>query len=182
MERSFTLVILFAALIVVLGFVPPIPLASGVPVTAQSLGVMLAGAVLGPRRGALAVILVVVLVALGLPVLAGGRGGLGLFAGPTVGFLLGWIPAAFVVGAVVSGLRQLPVGLAAGAGSALGGIVVLYLCGTFGMMATLHKDFATALTLTLPFVPGDLVKAAVAGWLTSLIARYRPSALLSQVG
>lgn len=77
MERSFTLVVLFAALIAALGFVPPVMLATGVPVSAQSLGVMLAGAVLGARLGALSVILVIAVVALGLPVLAGGRGGLG---------------------------------------------------------------------------------------------------------
>lgn len=71
MERNFALIVLFAALICALGFVPPISLASGVPISAQSLGVMLAGAVLGSWRGALAVLVVLGLVALGLPVLAG---------------------------------------------------------------------------------------------------------------
>ncbi|KFI29066.1 biotin transporter BioY [Paenirhodobacter enshiensis] len=180
MERNFTLIVLFAALIAVLGLVPPLMLPTGVPVSAQSLGVMLAGAVLGSKRGALAVIVIVAVVALGLPVLSGGRGGLGVFAGPTVGFLLGWIPAAFVTGLVVEKMRNAPVGVAAGAGAVLGGIVVLYLCGTFGMMAVLHKGFGAALGLSLPFIPGDLIKAVVAGWLVTVIARYRPSALLSR--
>src|SRR4051794_41975632 len=59
---------------------------------------MLAGAVLGARRGFLAVLLLLVLVAVGLPLLAGGRGGLGVFATPSVGFLLGWPVAALVIG------------------------------------------------------------------------------------
>lgn len=182
MERNFTLVILFAALICALGFVPPVTLVSGVPISAQSLGVMLAGAVLGASRGALAVVVVIGLVALGLPVLAGGRGGLGVFAGPTVGFLLGWIPAAWVTGAVMSRLNTRYVGIAAGIASVIGGIGVLYLCGTIGMMIVLKKTFAEALLMSLPFIPGDLIKAVVAGWITTMIARYRPGALLSRAG
>ncbi|MCE2738683.1 MAG: biotin transporter BioY, partial [Rhodobacter sp.] len=67
MERSLTHIALFAALIAVLGLVPQITLAVGVPITAQSLGIMLCGTVLGARRGALAVVLFLVLVAAGLP-------------------------------------------------------------------------------------------------------------------
>ncbi|MFN7599597.1 MAG: biotin transporter BioY, partial [Cereibacter sp.] len=85
MERSLTHIALFAALIAVLGLVPQITLAVGVPITAQSLGIMLCGTVLGARRGALAVVLFLVLVAAGLPLLSGGRGGLGVFAGPSAG-------------------------------------------------------------------------------------------------
>ena len=69
MERSLTHIALFAALIAVLGLVPQITLAVGVPITAQSLGIMLCGTVLGARRGALAVVLFLVLVAAGLPLL-----------------------------------------------------------------------------------------------------------------
>jgi len=85
--RDLVLISLFAAIIVALGFVPPITLGFiPVPITAQSLGVMLAGVILGAKRGALAAVLVILLVAIGLPVLSGGRGGLAVFAGPTVGF------------------------------------------------------------------------------------------------
>ena len=79
MERNVSLIALFAALIAVLGLVPRIELISGVPITAQSLGIMLCGTVLGARRGALAVLLFLLLVAIGLPILSGGRGGLGGF-------------------------------------------------------------------------------------------------------
>ena len=69
--RDIVLVALFAAIIVVLGLLPPITLGFiPVPITAQTLGVMLAGCILGAKRGAAAVLLVLLLVAIGLPVLS----------------------------------------------------------------------------------------------------------------
>ncbi len=94
-------VAVFAALIVVLGLPGSFPVFGGVPITAQTLGVMLAGAVLGPWLGALSVTVVLALTAAGLPLLAGGRGGLGVFFGPSAGYALGWILGAIVVGLVV---------------------------------------------------------------------------------
>ena len=84
MEKDLARIALFAALIAILGTIPAITLGFGVPITAQSLGVMLAGAVLGSRNGGLAVLLLVFGVALGLPLLSGGRGGLWVFASPPV--------------------------------------------------------------------------------------------------
>lgn len=110
MEKNVAYIALFAALIAVLGLIPKITLAFGVPITAQSLGVMLCGTVLGARRGGLAALLFVLLVAMGLPLLAGGRGGLGVFASPTVGFLVGFPVAAFVTGWIVETWRSAPWG------------------------------------------------------------------------
>lgn len=77
---------LFAALIAVLGLIPPVSLGIiPVPVTAQTLGVMLAGCFLGWRTGALSLIIFLILITLGLPVLPGGRGGLAILVGPTGG-------------------------------------------------------------------------------------------------
>lgn len=189
MERNFTLVALFAALIVVLGLVPAIPLGFGVPITMQSLGVMLAGAVLGSWRGALAVLLVQGLVALGLPVLAGGRGGLGIFVGPTAGFLIGWLPAAFVTGLVVERLCSLNLAVASGIGAVLGGIVVMYAFGIVGFWLVKNAGLAPtdpqmslgkATAIMAPFIPGDLVKAVLTGVIAQTIARYRPAALLAR--
>ena len=81
---------------------------------------MLCGTVLGAKRGALAVVLFLALVAAGLPLLSGGRGGLGVFASPSVGYLIGFPIAAFVAGWVVQTWRA-GVGLAAFAGAAIGG-------------------------------------------------------------
>ncbi|MDK9697090.1 MAG: biotin transporter BioY [Siculibacillus sp.] len=174
--RDISLVALMAAVIVALGVVPAIPLAGGVPITLQSMGVMLAGLVLGPRRGAAAVLVVIALVALGLPVLAGGRGGLAVFAGPTAGFLLGWVLAAFVTGFLAqvfeapeksTPVRTLQLTLAA----IVGGIVVLYLCGILWLAFFMKMGLAKAFAVSIAFVPGDVAKAVVAALVTVQVRR-----------
>ncbi|MFN3722526.1 MAG: biotin transporter BioY [Paracoccaceae bacterium] len=179
MERSLTHIALFAALIAVLGFVPQMTLPGGVPITAQSMGIMLCGTVLGARRGALAVLLFLSLVALGLPILSGGRGGLGVFAGPSVGFLIGFPIAAFVAGLIVERWRA-PVLPAAIVGAILGGMIVLYAFGATGWALMLDKSLAEVQVFLLAFVPGDLIKAALTGLATQAIARARPGALLAR--
>lgn len=179
MERSLSHIALFAALIAVLGFVPQIMLPFGVPITAQSLGVMLCGTVLGARRGALAVLLFLALVALGLPLLSGGRGGLGVFASPTVGFLIGFPIAAFVAGLVTEKPR-LAILPAAGIGAFLGGVVALYAFGIPGLALMLDKTLTEAALMVAAFLPGDLIKVVFAALITQGIARMRPDALLSR--
>ena len=180
MERNLTMIALFAALIAALGLIPALTLGFGVPITAQTLGVMLCGTVLGAKRGALAALLFVGLVALGLPLLAGGRGGLGVFASPTVGFLLGWPIAAFVTGFIVERWRAAPLGIVAGLASAIGGIGVVYACGILGMSIVLDKTLVEAALLVTAFLPGDAIKAIVAGALTGALAKARPASILSR--
>ncbi len=179
MERSLTHIALFAALIAVLGLVPRVDLAAGVPITAQSLGIMLCGTVLGAKRGALAVLLFLLLVALGLPLLSGGRGGLGVFVGPSAGFLVGFPLAAFVAGWIME-RTTLPPFWAAAAGGVIGGIGVMYVFGITGMAIVLNKTLAEAALLGLAFLPGDVIKAVLAGLVTQAIARARPGALLAR--
>lgn len=179
MERSLSHIALFAALIAVLGLVPLVYLGAGVPITAQSLGIMLCGTVLGAKRGALAVLLFLGLTALGLPLLAGGRGGLGVFAGPSVGYLVGFPVAAYVAGWVVERTTLAPF-WAASAGAVIGGIGVLYAFGIPGLALVLGKTIPEAAFLALGFLPGDVVKAVLAGLITQSIARARPGALLSR--
>ncbi len=179
MERNVTYIALFAALIAVLGLVPKIDLAAGVPITAQSLGVMLCGTVLGARRGALAVVLFLALVAVGLPLLAGGRGGLGVFASPSVGFLIGFPVAAFVAGWVME-RTTLASGVAAWCGAVLGGIAVLYAFGITGMSVVLGVSAIEATNIAVAFLPGDALKAVLAGLVTSSLASMRPGTLLSR--
>lgn len=180
MERNLTLIALFAALIAALGLIPKITLGFGVPITAQSLGIMLCGTVLGSRKGALSVLLFLLLVALGLPLLSGGRGGLGLFASPTAGFLVGFPVAAFVAGWIVEHWRNAPLGLVAGCAAAIGGILVLYIFGVAGMAIVLGKTPLEALALVTAFIPGDVLKAAIAGMVTAALAKARPASVLSR--
>ncbi|WP_116134061.1 biotin transporter BioY [Tropicimonas sp. IMCC34043] len=181
MERNIALIALFAALVAALGLVPKLTLGFGVPITAQTLGIMLCGTVLGARRGALAVLLLLALVALGLPLLAGGRGGLGVFAGPTVGFLVGWPVAAFVTGLIVERWRSAPLALVAGVASIIGGVVVLYAFGAVGMAVILGKTIPQSALLVTAFIPGDIAKAVLAGLVTAALAKSRPSSVLSRL-
>jgi biotin transport system substrate-specific component len=163
----------------VLGLVPKIDLAAGVPITAQSLGVMLCGTVLGSKRGALAVLLFLALTAIGLPLLSGGRGGLGVFTSPSVGYLIGFPIAAFVAGLIVERTTA-PIGYAAFGGAVIGGIVILHILGIIGMSIMLNKTFLEAAALDMAYLPGDAIKALLAGVITRSIAQMRPEALLSR--
>ena len=179
MEKNLTLIALFAALIAALGFLPAMMLPGGVPITAQSLGIMLCGTILGSRRGALAVILFLVVVALGVPALSGGRGGYGVFLGPSVGFLIGFPLTAFVAGLVVERWTA-PILISAGLGAALGGMAVLYPIGALGWAVMLGKSLNEVGVFLLGFVPGDLIKVVLAAFITRAVAQMRPDALLSR--
>ena len=181
MERSVVYIALFAALIAVLGLIPKITLASGIPITAQSMGIMLCGTVLGAKRGAMAVALFVLLVALGLPLLAGGRGGLGVFTTPWAGFYFGFPIAAFVTGFVVEKWRGGNLTMVAGVASVIGGIGALYLVAVPYYMVMKPAGLTEALwTVMAPFMPGDLIKAVLAGFITSALASARPDSVLSR--
>jgi biotin transport system substrate-specific component len=181
--KDIVLIALFAAIIVALGLMPPVTLGIiPVPITLQTLGVMLAGAVLGPVRGALACVLVVLLTVIGLPVLAGGRGGLGVIPGPTGGFLLGWIPGAFLVGWMVKrfasaragALRQ---GLVYFAACVLGGLLVIYAVGIPWLAAVTGMGLSRAAAGSAAFIPGDLLKAVIAALVARSVRRAYPMAL-----
>ena len=135
-SRDLALVATFTGVVAALGLVPAfLPPGFSVPITAQSLGVILAGAVIGARRGFLSLVLFLVLVAVGLPLLAGPRGGLAVFESPSVGFLLGYPVAAYVVGWLTERggpTYRISWGLVA---NVIGGIVVLYAFGVLGMAA-----------------------------------------------
>ena len=180
MERNVVLIALFAALIAVLGLIPKINLISGVPITAQSLGVMLCGTILGAKRGAMAVLLFLFMVAVGLPLLPGGRGGLGVFMGPSAGFLFGFPIAAFVAGFIVEKTYSIPLHWAAMLGAFVGGVVALYIPGIAGMAVTLDKSLVEAAGFALPFIPGDLIKVVLAGLLTARLAKARPASVMSR--
>jgi biotin transport system substrate-specific component len=175
-SRDLALVASFAALIAVLGLPGGLHLfGNAVPVTLQTLGVMLAGSILGWKRGALSVVVLLVLVAAGLPLLSGGRGGLAVFAGPSAGYLFGWILGAGVIGWLVQ--TRLPAyplwwgGLA----NVVGGIGAVYLIGIPVQAAVLGTSglVATAVSSAL-FLPGDLVKVVIATAVASAVHRGYP--------
>ncbi|MFJ2620752.1 biotin transporter BioY [Glutamicibacter sp. NPDC087344] len=166
--RNTVYVAVFAALIAAMGLVPPITLGFiPVPITLQTLGVMLAGALLGPWRGALASLVVVVLALAGLPLLSGGRGGLAVLFGPSGGYLIGWVAGSLVIGALykywVTRIENRTTQLIAGLASCLlGGVVVIYAFGVPWTSVTTGLDLGTSAIGSLAFLPGDAIKAVVA--------------------
>ncbi len=178
MERNIGYVALFAALIAVLGLLPKFNLASGVPITAQTLGVMLCGLVLGSNRGGLSVLLFLGLVAIGLPFLAGGRGGIGVFFTPSVGFLIGWPVAAYVTGLIMERGRPGGIFVRGLIAAAVGGILVVYAFGIPGMSVMLDKTLIQAAGFALPFIPGDLIKVFIAAGIVQSLYKARPQGLL----
>jgi biotin transport system substrate-specific component len=176
-SRSLVLVALFAALLAVFGLIPKIDLPFGVPITIQTLGVMLAGCLLGPWRAFLAMALFLLAVAFGLPLLSGGRGGLAVFAAPSAGFLLGWPLGAAASGAVMAllpGRTPLSLAIKAFAASVVGGIGVVYASGIVGLMTLAHLSAGQATVASLAFVPGDLVKCIVSALVVHTVARGLP--------
>ncbi|RFA18154.1 biotin transporter BioY [Subtercola boreus] len=167
----------FAALTAVLGLPGGFAVFGSVPITAQTLGVMLAGAVLGAWRGALAMLVFLALVALGLPLLAGGHGGLAVFVGPTAGYLLGWVVGAFVVGAIVhAGGRRLT-WLRTSVGVLVGGILIVYAVGVPVSALVLRLPLGPTALGSAVFLPGDLIKAAITVVVTMTLVRAYPRAL-----
>ena len=166
----------FAALLAALGLPGSIALfGNAVPVTLQTLGVMLAGAVLGAWRGSLAVATFLVLAAAGLPVLAGGRGGLGAFVGPSAGYLVGFLAGAAVVGLLVDRLRRVtfaPVLVAC----LVGGVAVVYAVGVLVQALVTGVPLPTTAQLSLVFLPGDVLKALAAAAITVGVVRAYPAA------
>jgi len=180
-SRSLSYIALFAALMAVFGLIPKVDLPFGVPITLQSLGVMLAGCLLGPRRGFLAIALFLLAVALGLPLLPGGRGGLSVFVGPTSGFLFGWMFGAFACGMTMRLLARRLDG-ATGAGllastflsCAIGGIVVVYAFGIVGLSWVASMPLSKAALAMLVFIPGDLIKCGICAMVVQTVMRGMP--------
>jgi biotin transport system substrate-specific component len=176
-SRSLAYIALFAALIAVFGLIPKIDLPFGVPITLQTLGVMIAGCLLGPKRAFCAVALFVLAVALGLPLLAGGRGGLGVFVAPPAGFFIGWLFGAPVSGWVMRRLSHTkgPALLASAFLAAFaGGIVVVYAFGIAGLSLIAHLSVTQAALASAAFIPGDLVKCGLCAVLVQTVVRGLP--------
>ncbi len=174
--RDLAYIALFAAIVAVLGQLPAVPVPGiPVPITAQTLGVMLAGSVLGARRGGLALLLFLAVVAMGAPLLASGSGGLGVFVGPTAGYLYSWPVAAFVIGWLTERSWDRYNVLRGTLINVVGGIVVIYAVGVPVLKAVAGLTWGQALTGgALPFVPGDLFKAFAAAAIADVVRRSYP--------
>ncbi|MFY0408784.1 biotin transporter BioY [Solicola sp. PLA-1-18] len=175
------LVAFFAALTATCALIPGIPLGSGVPITLQTFAIGLGAAVLGARRGTLAVLLYVVLGLAGLPIFSGGAGGLAVLAGPSVGYILAWPFATLLIGFLVERLpRQrvvasIPLVFAC---VLAGSVVFIHPMGIVGLWLRIPEtSFGQAVLYDLPFWPGDLVKCALVAVVAVSVHRAFPDLL-----
>jgi biotin transport system substrate-specific component len=161
-----SLIAVFAALTAAFALIPAIPVgAAGVPITLQTLAVMLTGVVLGPGRGAAAIGLYVAAGLAGLPIFSGFSGGLGVLAGPSAGYLLAFPLAAAVAGWLSTlvirharRMRYLLFFLSCAAAS----ILVIHPLGIAGMMLNLNLELGAAVMADVVFLPGDIAKNLIA--------------------
>lgn len=176
--RKLIYVSMFATIMGALGMVPPILLGfSPVPITLQTLGVMLAGSVLGvklgPKYAALSQLLFMLLVAAGLPLLSGGRGGIGVFVTPSGGYLIGYIAAAYVIGWICCRMKEMTV-FKTLAAHVIGGMIVVYLFGVPFQAMMMDISVREAAMLSLVYLPGDFTKAVVAALLAVRLQKALP--------
>lgn len=154
------LVVLGGSALIALGAQISVPMLP-VPMTLQTLAVVLVGLTAGARLGAGAVLAYLVEGAMGLPVFAGGVGGAAFLIGPTAGFLWGFVALAFAAGWLVEN------GLARGLFGTFAGVALisaaLYVPGVLWLTAATPLDLQGAINAGMvPFLAGDAVKAAVA--------------------
>ena len=146
----------------------PIPF-SPVPITLQVFFVLLAGSMLKSKWGSLSMIVYTLLGIAGLPVFSGGSSGLGVLLGPTGGYIVGFILAAYIIGKLSERNENTArSGILINALNMSIGVLVIYACGVFQLMMVADVGPATALTLgAIPFLPGEIVKTAVAAYIAS---------------
>lgn len=170
--KDLTNVALFAAVMGVLGLMPPIPIGvMPVPITLQTLGVILAGGVLGARLGAMSQIVFLLMVAAGMPLLAGGRGGLGVFVGPSAGYLISWPLTAFLIGLIQSRFSKIRLGNVLPLNYTVG-IFTVYLIGVPVQAFVMNLGIVDIAKASLVFLPGDLIKATIASVLIVNLQKY----------
>jgi len=155
---------LFGALTAAGAFIViPVP---PVPITAQTFFLNTAAVLLGGSLGALSQFIYVMLGVVGIPVFSGGKAGIGVIFGPTGGYLLGFIIAAFIIGKIAGAKR--------GAGifwhifAMLAGMVIIYSLGITQLALVAKISFKKALAIgVLPFIPGDIIKILLAAIISS---------------
>jgi len=138
----------------------PLPF-TPVPITLQTFFVILAGAMLGKKLGLISQFSYLLVGIFGLPVFTGGLYGFARLMGPTGGYLLGFILAAYVVGTLLGNEQEHC--FVKIVGSMFLGLLVLFATGTIWLSVLLHISLAQAFMLgVLPFIAGDVVKLMAA--------------------
>ena len=131
-----------------------------VPVVLYNFFILLMGLLLGSRWGAASIAVYLLAGGLGLPVFAGGRGGLAILLGPTGGYLLGFLPAVFIIGFISEKFKQRFIFDII---AMLCGTTVIYALGVIQLKIVLGKPWMVTMALgVFPFIIFDIVKVVAA--------------------
>lgn len=163
---------LFAALTAICSYIT-IPLGfTPVPINFALLGVYLAGGILGKKYGSLSIAVYLLMGAVGIPVFAGFAAGVGVLAGPTGGYLVGYLVAAFLIGLILDLKFNSDNKFAICLVALIIGLIACYTLGTIWFIISTGTGFKAALVAcVIPFLPGDAVKIILA---SILIRKLRP--------
>jgi len=174
------LIAAFAALVAVCALLPAINVNGLVPITLQTFAVLLSGAVLGMRRGFLAVLLYVAAGAAGLPIFSGGASGLAVLQGPTAGYLIGFPLAAALCGFIVERLPRrtiqtsVPLVFVAGVVSSA---LLIHTLGMAGLVLRADLTWAQAWDIDKVFWLGDVLKNLAMAFVATAVHRAFPDIL-----
>lgn len=175
------LVATLAAFIAVCAVLPSIAVPGMVvPITLQTFGVMLAGVLLGARRGAMAVVLYLAVGLAGLPVFAQGTGGLAVLGKPSLGYLLAFPLAAALAGFLVTRARRVAarwLPFAVFGAATAGSLVFTHPIGIAVMGTRLGMSPSEAIAAGATFLPGDVVKNVLVAIVASAVFRAYPDML-----
>lgn len=175
------LISFFAGLIAVCAIIPGLHVGGlAVPITLQTFGVLLAGSVLGAKRGFLAAALYLVVGFAGLPIFADGSGGPAVFAKPSIGYLLAFPLAAALTGFIVERLPReklavsTPLFFLAGL---IGSFTFIHTLGIAGMAWRIPTDLGSAAKIDLTFWIGDIIKNICMAIVATAVHRAFPDLL-----
>lgn len=153
--RDYLYASMFAALISILAFLA-IPLPFGVPITGQTLGVMLAGSILKPKQVIFSITTYLLLGTIGLPVFSGGKSGLETLSGKGGGYLIGFLLGAVVISLIRGSSNSL---IRISIANLIGGIIVIHIIGSFWLSIVVGITYKQAFMAgSLPFLAGDFIK------------------------
>jgi biotin transport system substrate-specific component len=127
-----------------------------IPLTGQTFAVLLVGATLGSKRGAGSMLLYIVFGALGLPVFAGGASGITYLSGATLGYLVGFVIAAYIIGLLAE--RGLERRVRTSIIPFFVGTIIIYVCGVAWLAVMLGSISKAIVVGLLPFLIGDAIK------------------------
>jgi len=183
------LIAVFAAIVAGSALIAAIPVGGlGVPITLQTLAVMLTGLALGPGRAFAAVGLYLLLGFAGLPIFSGGRSGLGVLAGPSAGYIFGFLLAATAVGALTVVVLRRTAARSAKFRAVLlfcaamvSSIVFVHGLGILGMMLNAKLSLSAAFLADLAFYPGDVIKNILAVTVALTLHKAFPDLLIRGV-